>query len=365
MPEQIIELISHFMTALSNCTLYSKGHPSVYSLSERSVAILDELYKEDRFSMAVLGEKLIVNDAPFAEKSIHVNSFMRKMRRKGIEKIFITKGVTTDEMRDFISEMALSNKVTGTYPHIAYGIIEVNLKAEGYDVSSVMEENRGKLKKIYQGMSRFKTLDMVGLENVVISFISTLKQETNILRVISPVKSHSEYTFTHATNVAVLSIFQAESLGLKGEVLHDICLSGLLHDAGKMFISTEVLDKQGKLNEKEWDEMKQHPEYGALHLAKLPDVPKLAVIVAYEHHMKFDGTGYPQTKKRGNKQHIISQIIAISDFFDALRTERPYRKALEVPVITGLLKDGAGKDFNPVLLDNFLSALRKKHADRR
>ncbi len=299
MPEKILELISNFMTALSNCTLYSKEHPSVYNLSERSVAILDELYKEDRFSMAVLGERLIVNDAPFAEKSIHVNGFMTKFRRKGIEKISIAKGVTPEELRDFISEMALSDKITGTYPHIASGIVEVNLKAEGYDLSSVMEENRGKVKEIFQGMSRFKTLDMVGLENVVISFISTLKQETNILRVISPVKSHSEYTFTHATNVAVLSIFQAESLGLKGEVLHNICLSGLLHDVGKMFISTEVLDKQGKLDEKEWDEMKKHPAYGALHLTKLPDVPKLAVIAAYEHHMKFDGNGLSSDKKKG------------------------------------------------------------------
>jgi len=365
MPEKILELISNFMTALSNCTLYSKEHPSVYNLSERSVAILGELYNEDRFNIAVLGERLIVNDAPFLEKSIHVNSFMTKFRRKGIEKISIAKGVTPDELRDFISEMALSDRIAGTYPNIASGVVEVNLKAEGYDLSSVMDENRGKIKEIFQGMSRFKTLDMVGLENVVISFISTLKQETNILRVISPVKSHSEYTFTHATNVAVLSVFQAEYLGLKGELLHNICLAGLLHDVGKMFISPEVLEKQTKLEEKEWAEMKKHPEYGALHLTKLPDVPKLAVIAAYEHHMKFDGTGYPDTKRRGKKQHPASQIIAISDFFDALRTERPYRKALEVPVISGLLKEGAGKDFNPLLLDNFLTALGKKSAAGR
>ena len=365
MPEKILELISNFMTALSNCTLYSKEHPFVYSLSERSVALLGELFKDDRFSLAVLGERLIVNDAPFSEKSIHVNSFMTKFRRKGIEKISIAKGVTPDELREFISELALSDKTAGTYPHIASGVVEVNLKGGVCDLSSVMEENRGKIKEIFQGMSRFKTLDMVGLENVVISFVSTLKQETNILRVISPVKSHSEYTFTHATNVAVLSIFQAESLGLEGELLHNVCLAGLLHDVGKMFISTEVLDKQGKLEEKEWAEMRKHPEYGALHLTKLPDVPKLAVVAAYEHHMKFDGTGYPETMRRGKKQHPVSQIIAISDFFDALRTERPYRKALEVPVINGLLKEGAGKDFNPLLLDNFLTALRKKQADGR
>lgn len=355
--EKVLELISHIMTALSNCTLYSEEHPSVHSLAEKSVCILDELFTDERFSIAVLGEKVIVNDVPFAAKSIHLNGYIRRMRRKGIEKIVISKGITSEELKGFISDIALHDKIRGTYPHISSGVVEVNLKANGYTLLSVMEENSGKMKEIYQGMSRFKTLDMVGLENVVISFMSALKQETNVLRTISPVNTHNKYTFAHTTNVAVLSIFQAEFLGLKGEVLHDICIAGLLHDIGKMFISNELLDKQTKLDEKEWNEMKKHPVYGALHLAKLPDVPKLAVITAYEHHMKYDGTGYPDTIKRSKKQHMVSQIIAISDFFDALRTERSYRKSLEVPVIIGMLKEAAGREFNPILVDNFLLAL--------
>ncbi|MDH4232470.1 MAG: HD domain-containing protein [Nitrospirota bacterium] len=359
MTGKVLEMISLFMTALSNCTLYSKEHPSVYSLSERSAGILEELYNEDRFTIAVLGERLIVNDLPFAGKSVHMNGFMKKLRRKGIEKIVVSRGLTPEELKEFISEIALSDTIKGAYPHISSGVVEVNLKAAGYDFPAVMEENRGKVKELYQGVARFKPLDMAGLESVVMSFISTLKQETRVLRGVSPVKSHSEYTFAHATNVAVLSICQAESLGLKGEMLHDICLAGLLHDVGKMFIPKELLDKQAKLDENEWNEMKKHPVYGALYLSKLHDVPKLAVIATYEHHMRFDGTGYPDTKKRGKKQHIASQIIAISDFFDALRTERPYRRALEVPVICGLLTEASGKEFNPLLVENFLRSIRK------
>ena len=359
MTEKILEVISLLMTAVSNCALYSKGHPSLASLSERVARILEELYSEGRFTIAVLGEKLIVNDLPFAEKSIHMDSLMKIFRRKGIEKIVISRGITPEEMTEFISEIAMPDAIKGVYPHISSGIVEVNLKAAAYDLSAVMQENRGKVKEAYQGISRFKPLDMAGLESVVMSFITTLKQETAVLRGVSPVKSHSEYTFAHAANVAVLSIFQAESLGLKGEMLHDICLAGLLHDVGKMFIPKELLDKQAKLDEKEWDEIKKHPVYGAVYLSKLQDVPKLAVIATFEHHMRFDGTGYPDTKKRDKKQHIASQIIAISDFFDALRTERPYRRALEVPVICGFLKEESGRQFNPFLVENFLHSIRK------
>lgn len=359
MSEKVLELISYIMTAQSKCTLYSKEHPSIYGLAEKSVSLLDELYEEDRLSLTVLGESLIVNDAPLGMKNLHVQGLMKRLLRKGIDKVVITKGVTPEELKEFIAEMALRDKTSGTYPHISSGIVEVQLKADGYAISSVMEENRAKVKEVYQGVSRFKTLDMLSLETSVVSCISTLKQGANVLRLVSPVKSHSEYAFAHATNVAVLSIFQAESLGLKGEVLHDICFAGLLHDIGKIFVSNEILDKQAKLEETEWNKMKRHPFYGALYLSKIPDVPKIAVIAAYEHHMRFDGKGYPDVKKRAKKQHIISQIIAVADFFDALRTERSYRKALEVPVITGIIKEAAGKELNPVLVENFLGVLGK------
>jgi HD-GYP domain-containing protein (c-di-GMP phosphodiesterase class II) len=200
---------------------------------------------------------------------------------------------------------------------------------------------------------------MVGLEDVVVSFITTLKQEANVLKVVSPIKSHSEYTYAHNTNVAVLSIFQAETLGVQHDLLHDIGMAGLLHDIGKMFVASEVLEKEAKLNDEEWVQMKKHPVYGAMYLATLPDIPKYALVAAYEHHMKFNGLGYPATRRKGRTQHIISQIIAISDFFDALRTDRPYRKALDVPVIVGIMNDSSGKDFNPLLVENFLRSLKK------
>ena len=146
---------------------------------------------------------------------------------------------------------------------------------------------------------------------------------------------------------------------MKNEIIHDIGLAGLLHDVGKMFVAKEVMDKESKLSNAEWENMKKHPVYGAMYLATLPDMPKYALIAAYEHHMKFNGKGYPDTKRKGRTQHIISQIIAISDFFDALRTERPYRKSFEIPAIIGMMTESIEKDFNPLLVENFSNALKK------
>lgn len=353
MSDKANELLAYIMTAVSNCTLYSREHPAIIYHAEKAIRVMDQLFFNDVLTLTVLGDNMIINDIPLAEKSIHTNNFIKKLRRRGIEKIVIKKGLAAEELKSFITEFAGSEKIS-SHPHIAAGIVEILVSAHGADIRQEMEKNISQVTEVYNGLSKFRKLDLVGLEDVVISFIATLKKESNILKVISPVKSHSEYTYTHTTNVAILSVFQAEALGLKGDILHAVGIAGLVHDIGKMFISTELLDKQTKLDEKEWSEMKKHPLHGAFYLSTSTEVPKIAVIATYEHHMKFNGTGYPETKRRGKKPHIISQIIALSDFFDALRTERPYRKALGLQAISTLLGKSAGTEFNPELVENFL-----------
>ena len=359
MSEEIVsKLISHMMTAISSCALYSETHPVFKEFSGKALKCIKELYRDDSFSLLTLENSLIFNDIPFAGKGMHINSFFKSLKKKKIEKILFRNGLEIEELQKFLVGMA-SRDVISSSPHLSVGIVEVKFKSLEGDVSTLMNDGISKFQEVCHGISRFKRLDMVGLEDAVISFISTVKKEMNVLRIVSPVKNYNEYTYVHAANVSVLTIFQAESLGMKGEILHDIGLAGLLHDVGKMFVSSAVLDKQSKLDDKEWADMKKHPIHGALYLSKLQDVPPLTIIAAFEHHMKFDGSGYPETRRCGRKQHIVSQMVAIADFFDALRTERPYRKPLDVPSIVGLMRAGVGKDFNPVLVDSFLLSLTK------
>jgi HD-GYP domain-containing protein (c-di-GMP phosphodiesterase class II) len=362
MPEsKASEFISFIMTALSNCSLYSKDHPFVAEFSEKAVNILENMFKDDTLNITILGDTILINEEPLKDTGTHISNFLKKMRKKGIERLVIKKGVDAREFRDFIIKLSSSEKPSST-PHISIGMVEVKFKGEGVDISSIINENIEKVREVYQGAGRFKKLDMVSLEDAVAGFISALKRESNVLRVIGPVKSHSEYTYVHITNVSILTIFQAELLGLKGEPLHEAGLAGLLHDIGKTYVPKEILEKPSRLTPEEWEEMKRHPVYGALYLSTLPEIPRLAVIAAFEHHMKFDGTGYPDTKRYGRKQHMISQMVAIADFFDAMRTHRAYRRPLGVHDVIRLLMDSAGTDFNPLLVENFIDGLKRIHA---
>lgn len=185
------------------------------------------------------------------------------------------------------------------------------------------------------------------------------------MKLLGPVKSHSEYTYVHITNVSILTIFQAEIMGLKGNILHEAGIAGLLHDIGKTFISEGILEKKGSLSLEEWEEIKKHPIYGALYLSTLPEVPWLAVITAFEHHMKYDGSGYPDTRSYRRKPHIISQMVALADFFDALRTHRAYRDAIQVLDVLKMIRNLRGKDFDPMVVDTFIYGLQQLGIDNQ
>jgi HD-GYP domain-containing protein (c-di-GMP phosphodiesterase class II) len=344
---------------MSQCSLYSKNHPAVTELSEKAFDLLNELFIKDSLDITHLGGKLILNENPIPEKGTYMENFARRMKTKGIDKIIFRGGISIEELVSFISCMASKNEKPVGTEHVTIGIVQVKVKESEDDASAIMRAGISRVKDVYHEFTRTKRLDMVGLEDAVLGFLSALKKEANVLRLVSPIKSHSEYTYIHASNVAVLTLFQTQYLGLRDEGLRETGYAGLLHDIGKLFVSKDIIEKQAKLNEAEWKEMKRHPVDGAIYLASISDVPHLAVIAAFEHHLKFDGSGYPDTRWRSRKQHIISQIVALSDFFDALRAERPYRKGIELQSLIDLIQGGAGKDFNPLLADNFIGALKK------
>lgn len=360
MSENFSEIISLIMTAAANSSLYSSEHPVVGELSQKALEIMEDLYVDDSFSFTLLGSTLFINGELFDGKNINIHGFIRKLRMKGIDKVIVKKGATPKEFEEFVIGLASRDTPRST-ANIAVGIIEVKFKSEE-DIRGFIDENISKLREVYGGVSRFEKLDIANLDDIVAAFISALKDESNILKMMSPIYTFSDYTFFHITNVAVVTLFFAQSLGLKGATLREAGIAGLLHDVGKMFLSKETLEKRGIFNHDDWSEMKQHPILGATYLSTLPEVPKLAVIAAYEHHMKFDGSGYPETDNRENKQHLISQMVAICDTFDALRSERPYRKSVELRELIWIMREGAGKDFNPMLVDNFIAAFRKINA---
>jgi HD-GYP domain-containing protein (c-di-GMP phosphodiesterase class II) len=367
--EKVRAFLSTFMSAVSNCTLYSKDHASVNELTHKAYSQLGELLRESgSLEIMLVGDDFIVNKVPLREIGVQGMNLIKRLRRKGLSRVDFLEGIALSELMQFVADVSATTQEPKTYDHIRTGVVDVrlggirldtdmNLDMEG--LSGFASGQVEMVKDVYHGLTPFKKLNIAGLEEIVVNFILTFRREVNILKLISPVKSFSEYTYTHATNVAVLSMFQAETLGVRDDLLRDIGISALLHDVGKLFIGRELLEKQEALNEKDWDEIRMHPVYGAKYLAKLDMLPRLASIVAIEHHRRYDGKGYPNYMLNNKKQHLCSQTVAIADFFDALRSRRPYRKALEIKEVLVLMKQDAGGAFNPVLLDNFIRSMHR------
>lgn len=360
--ERIKKFISVFQTTISTCSLYSKNHISLDDMTQKAFSILNELLTEqDSLKIMIVENDLIVDNNPLRDTGIHTANLIKRFKRKGISRVDFLKGVTFSEIKQFIVDLSETDKGLKTYPNIKTGVIDVRLGGlmvdADFDINDLprfTSEQVESVKEVYHDISYFRRLNTAGLEEIVVNFIVTFRKAANILQLISPVRSYSEYTYTHATNVAVLSMFQAESLGVTDELLRDIGIAALLHDVGKLFISNEILEKNGPLDKDEWDEIRRHTLYGARYLTRTDGLTRLAPIVALEHHLRYDGQGYPKLNVTSKRQHICSQIVAISDFFDAMRSRRPYRRELETKEILSLMKTNADTEFNPFLLDNFL-----------
>ncbi len=354
--------VSQLSVSISNCTLYSIDHAMTERSVSRAVDAFDAL-SCDRLELMVVQGELVIDRAIVKDPGLHGRSVVNRFRRKGISRVDFLKGVSPAEIKVFIDALVNLDSPLPPAPHIVAGTIAVTAeKGPGDDIGDseeFIDIQIQQLREIYSRINPFKKLEVMGLEEIIANFIYALKMEANVLRIISPVKVYSEYTYTHASNVALLSLSQARALGIHERLLHDIGIAALMHDVGKLFISREVLHKKGTLSKEEFDEMKRHPAFGAHYLARIEGLSRLVPIAAYEHHRKYDGSGYPGRTAQWSGQHECSQIIAISDFFDALRSNRPYREGWSIERILSLMREEAGTSFNPFLVANFEALLSK------
>jgi HD-GYP domain-containing protein (c-di-GMP phosphodiesterase class II) len=153
-----------------------------------------------------------------------------------------------------------------------------------------------------------------------------LNNETSMLG-LTTIRDYDEYTFTHSMNVCIIAVALGRKLGFSKVQLCDLGMAGLLHDMGKARVPAEILNKAGKLDDNEWQAIQEHPWAGALTLFGMrayEEIPYRSILVAHEHHMKIDLTGYPKII-RPRKLGIFSRIVAVADAFDAATTRRVYQ----------------------------------------
>lgn len=368
----IQEFIRTLLSATANASLYSHSHPQVTKLANAAFSSISQVLADmPEITIVVIEGELVINGQP-QEFSLFLNRFAETMKSHGISHLKIITGLSRDEIGALVSGLAQTGDATAvsSSAHVTLGKVEIRLGTDSgtnlgtgtetdhspISIPDMPKEEMARFMDIYEAAKNRKKLKITGMFDIVSGFIDAFRQEGDSMLTMASLRTTDEYTFTHSTNVCILNIAQAMALGIEGQLLRDIGISAMLHDIGKLFIPEEILTKKDSLTSEEFNIMKQHPTLGAKHLLDTPGVPRLAVTTAYEHHLKYNLSGYPQVQA-GWQPNLCSQMTMISDFFDALRTRRSYREPMELRQIAHMMWDMMGVDLHPVLTKNFLRIL--------
>ncbi len=362
--------IQHIIAITANISLYGSSHPQIHNLCTKALEQLANSFRnEQKFTFKRLKNRLIINDVR-CEETISNERFNHLLQDKNINFLEITAGVTQEELLAFAQHLNSRNNILSLQnaPHIEIGQLTIDksntqhIDKSSHDFHEVATKNCGKFMETYTNVAKSK-VSAIAIGEIVDDFISSFSSHSHILSAMAPLRSMDEYVYVHSTNICLLNLAQAKLLGITGPALKDIGIAAMLHDVGKMFIPAEILNKPGRPTDEEWQLIKEHPRLGAEYLINCPGIPYLAIINAYEHHMGFDGNGYPAETTKKRNLSICSHMTTISDIYDALRTRRSYKEPMTFSRIQQIMNDSIGKSLHPQLTRSFLNAMSQVDQD--
>jgi putative nucleotidyltransferase with HDIG domain len=370
----MIDKIDKAMTALQSAAvgrrLYGLDHPlpnrqtelAADTLRQAAIATAGEL------RLVRLDDTLLFDDAELPSCPVLREVLIPRLAAHGVEWLEFKPGLTKAELVTLIDQIDRPAAAAGRVgtANVRVGRIGRSESADDALESDVAFDSNGQvaqLKQVWGGLNAGDRPDQ-RLGDLVESIQLAVAVGADVCNRLAEVKSHDEYTFVHTVNVGILSAALGEAVGMKPNQVFDLILAALLHDVGKQRTPLTILNKPGQLDATERKQMEMHPVTGAAMLFERQGVPDVAPIVAFEHHANVDGTGYPRLKRTG-RPHMASQIVHVADVFDALRTNRPYRAAMEDARVRQILVEGAGKAFDPALVELFLEHVIAPATKRR
>ncbi len=352
-------LIQQIAAAMNMRSLYPTHHPRVNEAVEKLIAALNDVTEErgsDSVTILVVADDLVIENEVQRKTSLPQKQLLEILKRRGVGRLTLARGLDSAEADRFVNSLAAGEKLEST-PHVILGRVQVKMEDEegsaAEDKVIITPDQLEGARDTFGQVRRGGRMPLGELERLVWSFIDGLSSTTRDILPLAKLKNHDEATFVHCINVCQLVLAQARSFGIQGSLLHTVGMAALLHDIGKLMVPMEVLNRPGKLDDAQWAVMQGHTERGAWYLSEIEGSSPLAILVAYEHHLRVDGKPNYPVLRTPRLPNLVSRMTAIADAYDAMSTLRPYHGPREQAEAIATLKQRAGTYYDPLLVANF------------
>ncbi len=317
---------------------------AIDDLHTRMAAFLEG---EGAFELHIAGDFFFLNDIRLRLDLSNFSTFgnlASVLTSHGIGEVGVLPGVQREEWGPFVALLLKDPAGEDPFPEFVDGLSQT--PAEHIDVRPLtsaepelierdaLVEAKGTYaqsvkvaKDILTGMRLGKAVNARKVKRAIQGIVDQVLDNESSMMTMTTLRGFDEYTFTHSVNVSIFSVVIGQRLGLTKLQLYELGLGALLHDIGKMRVDTDIINKAGGLTEAEWSALKHHPTEGLLLLFEMrgfSEVPYRQMLMAYEHHMKIDLSGYPQNE-RVREISLFSRIVAVADGFDAGTSVRSYQ----------------------------------------
>jgi len=369
------EVLTRIYAVRRTVRFYPLDHPAVGEGVELLTASLREYFEEGvDVQFAFYEGEVLLGEQLLTEESVLFDQLVRDMTSIGVGTLVLRRGVTEGELARAMAILATdahgAEKAGGIENmaaeaqliHVRVGgvvALERPVKPEG-EPTDAANAAFGSAVSLMREIDRLlranRHVSSAKVKGVVRSLVDNVLTNRYAMLQLTGLKNYDEYTFYHSANVAILSLALGSIITNDYRFLSSLGVGALLHDIGKLTVDLSILNKPGALTPEEWAAVRQHPIGGAEMTALLPGVDKSAVVTILEHHMRWDGAGYPSRTPR-RKQHLASRIVAVADSYDAMTSRRSYSAARVQDEAIGLLAESAGTSLDPALVKLFIQMM--------
>ena len=379
------EFLVVLYTAFRSVKLYPLENAQVQKALDELTQTTQHLVSvEQEVEVRIQGEFIFVNSTRLRLDLDNYASFshiLGVLRQCGIGAVRMDEGVDRKQLQIFVS-LLLSYAAREANPDKVFqlgqqladaGVTFISVEPPLDTEEDTADEERQKeaakrtyaqsvavTKEVINSIRMGRTANVKRVKRAVQAIVDQVLNNEASLVGLTTLRDYDEYTFTHSVNVAIFSVALGRKLGLTKLQLFDLGMAALFHDVGKSRVPLEVLNKEGGLTDEEWRILQAHPWLGVLTLFGLRgygEIPYRGMVVAYEHHMKTDLTGYPKSLRQ-RELSIYSKVVAVADGFDAATSRRVYQTVpIQPDQVLKEMWENPRRGYDPIVVKAFINLI--------